>query len=626
MLRCNISLLVIQEPKHKETTKENGEFINKELQKYGLKGHFSNFQYFITTKQLLVQGLRVSNKNWEAGSIKFQLQIGNLCEQRFVNYFGCYAAAQGSYKYKKSSKEYKFGPTRDKHRSDVFHELKNILSKDSNQITRSGNNAFKTPSKQIIGEIILGDLQETISTTRRDNQGGLKYDLLKDGVLQAIHDSRKDMISIVCDYEGQEKYITRESLGDSKGGRGISHIMVDTRMEEMYVGGCVDKIIASTAFPTDHHIVAADFAFDIDNILLQERIPVEKFKWGEISNILMEIICSEDETDPTIRPKQDTPHTAEWERKMDLFNDLEDELDKKPEVQAAAECFFNKMNNLKLKMIEASTKLTMAEQHKGKLIDRLPIYKTTLEDEWEIFMPSLKKAATNLGLRTEREPTGKLKNNIATYKNPNDLSGNLQSVATFTSIIGNTRYLRATGKALQRLGRKVKTMKPNSTVYRDNLNHMNYLTNRLTLQANKYKIGERMIEAIETAELKQAEREIIQKCYSAHRHLDKFRDDSGTENTTRLSAEKTLAINDILKAAGCSHLFDKSSEPECDVITNEEVRIWNKVKVKVEESENKYCRRVDLLSDEAFYQAVDTTISNLEALIKTATNPRREIK
>ena len=47
MLRRNISILVIQEPKHQHTTKTNGTFINKTLQKFGLKGFFSDFQYLI---------------------------------------------------------------------------------------------------------------------------------------------------------------------------------------------------------------------------------------------------------------------------------------------------------------------------------------------------------------------------------------------------------------------------------------------------------------------------------------------------------------------------------------------------------------------------------------------------
>ena len=87
-------------------------------------------------------------------------------------------------------------------------------------------------------------------------------------------------------------------------------------------------------------------------------------------------------------------------------------------------------------------------------------------------MSSLKKAATNLGLRSEDDPIDRLKENIATYRNPNDLVGKLRSVATFTSIIGHARYLRATCKALDRLGKKIKHMKPNQPTYGKYTDHM----------------------------------------------------------------------------------------------------------------------------------------------------------
>ena len=45
------------------------------------------------------------------------------------------------------------------------------------------------------------------------------------------------------------------------------------------------------------------------------------------------------------------------------------------------------------------------------------------------------------------------------------------------------------------------------------------LTNKFSKQADQDHIGERLIETIE---LKQAEREIIQTCYARHRLLDKF--------------------------------------------------------------------------------------------------------
>ena len=91
------------------------------------------------------------------------------------------------------------------------------------------------------------------------------------------------------------------------------------------------KLVASGEFPTDHHIVAADFAFDMDNIILQERTPVERFKWGRLSKILLDLATSHDpDSAPTLKPKRDTPHTAEWEENLQLYQDLHHLLETDP--------------------------------------------------------------------------------------------------------------------------------------------------------------------------------------------------------------------------------------------------------------------------------------------------------
>ena len=78
MLRCNISVLVLQEPKHAPTTDKNAKFINKTLQKYGLKGFFSDFQYLIYNEAAL--GARVKEFTRLIGGriITFKLQIGDV--------------------------------------------------------------------------------------------------------------------------------------------------------------------------------------------------------------------------------------------------------------------------------------------------------------------------------------------------------------------------------------------------------------------------------------------------------------------------------------------------------------------------------------------------------------------
>ena len=159
MLRCNMSILVIQEPKHKPTTKNNGTFINKTLQKFGLKGCFSDFQYLIYNEAAL--GARVKDFSRMIGGriITFKLQIGDLNANQFINITGCYGAAQGDHKYKANTKEYKYDKTRDTHRTHVFHLLKKLLQNEPNKIHCNHiNGGFHGPKNNIVGNIILGDL------------------------------------------------------------------------------------------------------------------------------------------------------------------------------------------------------------------------------------------------------------------------------------------------------------------------------------------------------------------------------------------------------------------------------------------------------------------------------------
>ena len=115
-----------------------------------------------------------------------------------------------------------------------------------------------------IGDIFVGDLQETITMTTRDNQGSTRYKRLDFGVLSAIEKgTHKQMTSVVHAYDAHKSYITRENPSSSNGGRSISHIMTSSVADDLYVGGCVDSIVSSTSIVSDHHIVAADFILDI---------------------------------------------------------------------------------------------------------------------------------------------------------------------------------------------------------------------------------------------------------------------------------------------------------------------------------------------------------------------------
>ena len=169
-------------------------------------------------------------------------------------------------------------------------------------------------------------------------------------------------------------------------------------------------------------------------------------------------------------------------------------------------------------------------------------------------------------------------------------------------------------------------MQPQQPTYREYVAHFSYLANKLHIQADQYKIGDRLIEAIQLGELKQAEREVIQECYAAHRNLDKFFGNTRSTNTTNLSVEKTLAINDILKKAGCTHLFDTTFDSQCEIMKEEEVGDWNLINKFIAAANENDRRRANLFTDMAFHDAVATTISNIESITNTALNQRCKYK
>ena len=199
-------------------------------------------------------------KEMEGRLISCDLQIGPLSENSFIRLHGCYAVTQGN-------KLYKDGSTRDQRRKQLHKIVMNALK----------------PDTKYNGAMLVGDLQETITMTSRDNKGGHYYDRMKFGVLDAIEQSSRSMCSAVYEYESDEQvpYITRNELYKSNSGRGISHIMVTSKVEGMYVGGCVDNILSCSSIVSDHLLVAADLIIDIPTPSKHVSNPTKRIRWGK---------------------------------------------------------------------------------------------------------------------------------------------------------------------------------------------------------------------------------------------------------------------------------------------------------------------------------------------------------
>jgi len=110
--------------------------------------------------------------------------------------------------------------------------------------------------------VILGDLQETISVSDRDNIGTYRQNPSPSGILQLLEHSHT---SIVRKLDGTKEYITRFG---TEGARGIDHIMVpsDENMLNWVTNAKVSRDIGATFFPSDHSLLVCSFTrFGMNN-------------------------------------------------------------------------------------------------------------------------------------------------------------------------------------------------------------------------------------------------------------------------------------------------------------------------------------------------------------------------
>ena len=103
--------------------------------------------------------------------------------------------------------------------------------------------------------IIMGDLQETISTSDRDNTGKYRKPSFQNGILAALQPSH---ISIAREENPNAQYITRFG---TEGGRGIDHIMVPSQdpLRQWFSEGKIGGTMATKYFPSDHEALQCNF-------------------------------------------------------------------------------------------------------------------------------------------------------------------------------------------------------------------------------------------------------------------------------------------------------------------------------------------------------------------------------
>jgi len=139
-----------------------------------------------------------------------------------------------------------YAVTASSHRTNEERKMENKLRNTTtllmNKIIKEWKNKF--PNMCVL---IMGDFQETITTSDRDNIGNYRKPQFKNGILKSIQDTH---ISLVRE-ENPDSYITRFG---TEGGRGIDHIMVPATdpVRQWLYGGSIERTSTTSYFPSDH--------------------------------------------------------------------------------------------------------------------------------------------------------------------------------------------------------------------------------------------------------------------------------------------------------------------------------------------------------------------------------------
>jgi len=111
---------------------------------------------------------------------------------------------------------------------------------------------YEHPDIQII---VLGDMQETMSLSNRDNIGNYRQLQAPEGVLNLLQNSHD---SIVRKIDGTDEYITRFG---SEGGRGLDHIFIpnSSPLLNWIIDAKVQRQKGAEFFPSDHSLITCTF-------------------------------------------------------------------------------------------------------------------------------------------------------------------------------------------------------------------------------------------------------------------------------------------------------------------------------------------------------------------------------
>ena len=129
--------------------------------------------------------------------------------------------------------------------------------------------------------MILGDMQETVSTLDTDNMGTTRFENSpENGIVRAFCHTHG---SLARDRNGTDKpYLTRFGR---KGARGIDHILFPYHFSDIFIKDAMVHDNSGTSFfPSDHRLVSCTYIRSGDNNA-ENLEPITKYEFSKISNI-----------------------------------------------------------------------------------------------------------------------------------------------------------------------------------------------------------------------------------------------------------------------------------------------------------------------------------------------------
>jgi len=237
MIKENYSFIAFQEPYHASHYKKNQKW--QDFQKRELAS--ARLSVFETQHQVIMYdnwkwgGREISSfESYQNGRITtIAFGFGKHQQLGIISIYGISESTGNSEEEKKSKRNI---------RNTTTFLVKKIMKQWKHQFPD-------------MGVIIMGDLQETVTKSDRDNLGPYRQDMLRNGILKTTSESH---ISLVRENVQTAQYLTRFG---TKGARGIDHILVPVQKSILnwFSGGKVDDRTATQYFPSDHHLITCSF-------------------------------------------------------------------------------------------------------------------------------------------------------------------------------------------------------------------------------------------------------------------------------------------------------------------------------------------------------------------------------